>query len=240
MRTSESINEIAAALAKAQGEMEHASKDSKNPHFKSTFANLTSVIDACRNSLSKNSICYTQVTKQTEGVWILITRLIHASGQWIESDVPILTTNAGPQGFGSGLTYARRYGLQAITGVTAEDDDANHAQASYQGQMNRSPAVNPRPQPVIKKVETIPVMEINPSEFIFEGKRFDKIPLREVPLDDLKQYFDELSAVREKVEENPKALHMYKTMQAYLVSIGFPCDGKSPLKESQAIFGKTH
>ena len=129
MRTSEQINEIATALAKAQGAIEGAKKDSINPHFKNRYADLAAVWDACREQLSKNGISVIQPVETTvEGKTITVTRLMHSSGQWIQDGgIPLLLSKDDMQGLGSALTYSRRYGLMAMVGIAPEDDDANAA-----------------------------------------------------------------------------------------------------------------
>jgi len=133
MRTSEQINEIAAALAKAQGAIEGAKKDSLNPHFKNRYADLAAVWDACREHLAKNGISVIQpVCHPMSDIKysVTVTRLMHTSGQWIEDGgVPLLLGKEDMQGLGSALTYSRRYGLMAMVGIAPEDDDANAAVA---------------------------------------------------------------------------------------------------------------
>lgn len=129
MQTSNSIKEIAAALAKAQSAMDGAKKSSTNPHFKSRYADLESVVDAIKPALTANGIAYVQfpVTNDRQEVGVE-TMLCHASGEWIRSEpffVPV--TKADAQGFGSALTYCRRYSLAAACGVAPEDDDGNAA-----------------------------------------------------------------------------------------------------------------
>lgn len=126
MVTSESIGDIAAALAKAQGAMKNAALNKVNPHFKSKFADLASVRDAVLPALAANGIAVVQTfDASAEGHHFVLTRLVHVSGQWIESECPI--PNGGDmQKMGSAITYARRYSLSAICGIAAdEDDDAN-------------------------------------------------------------------------------------------------------------------
>ena len=118
---------LAAALVKAQGQIEGAKKDSKNPHFKSSYADLASVWDACRTALQANGFSIIQVGEQVDGQWALLTILLHESGDQVRGYVPLLNTKGDMQGLGSALTYARRYGLAAIVGVCPEDDDGNAA-----------------------------------------------------------------------------------------------------------------
>jgi len=117
-------NEIAAALAKAQAMMEPAKKDSENPHFKSKYADMSSVVTALRQALASNGIAYYQAVRYFDGEPRLVTRLLHSSGQWLEDDgVPLWCDKRSMQALGSALTYARRYGLQAASGVAPADDD---------------------------------------------------------------------------------------------------------------------
>lgn len=162
---SESIKEIATALAKAQAKIQHASKDSTNPHFNSKYADLASVLDACREPLSENSLSVIQSPQRIEGAWILVTRLMHTSGEWLEGYCPILSTKTDAQGFGSGLTYARRYGLSAMVGVAQDDDDGNAASSSKGNQnQNRSQnkQQNQQQKPADKKPEQKPVNNMAP------------------------------------------------------------------------------
>lgn len=148
MHRSDSINELAAALAKAQAKIKFASKESLNPHFRSKYADLSAVWDACREALSENGIAVTQVpTLGAEGGLYLTTTLMHASGQWISGEWPIRPVQDTPQGLGSATTYARRYSLAAMVGVAPadEDDDGNAASAPN----GKPEPVKPKPPPGI-------------------------------------------------------------------------------------------
>lgn len=125
---SEQINELAAALSKAQGSITGALKDSANPFFKSRYADLASCWDACRKQLSDNGLAVIQTTYVEEGLVIVRTTLVHSSGQWIDGELPVRAKDDSPQAQGSGITYARRYALAAIVGLAQIDDDANAAQ----------------------------------------------------------------------------------------------------------------
>lgn len=128
MTTSEQINELATALTKAQAAMKNATLNKVNPHFKSKYADLAGIRDTVIPALTANGIAVVQTLDSTgEGHHFLLTRLLHTSGQWIESLCPI--PNGGDmQKMGSAITYARRYSLSAICGISAdEDDDANAA-----------------------------------------------------------------------------------------------------------------
>lgn len=124
------MKELASAMAKAQAEVKAALKDSRNPHFKSSYADLTSVWDACRSALTKNGLSVVQRTDFDASDMWLETMLLHASGESITGRYPLRPQQQTPQGFGSALTYARRYALAAMVGVVAdEDDDGNAASA---------------------------------------------------------------------------------------------------------------
>jgi hypothetical protein len=130
MNQSESIAELSAALAKAQGIMEGASKDSANPFFKSKYADLASVWDACRKPLSDNGLSVVQTTEfmpEHPDMVCIETILCHSSGQWIKGKLAVKPVKADPQSVGSCITYLRRYSLQSIVGIAPEDDDGNAA-----------------------------------------------------------------------------------------------------------------
>lgn len=125
MNQSESINDLAGALAKAQGEMQSAIKDKINPFYKSSYADLGSVWDAARPVLSKYGLCIMQTTEisQDGSKIVMVTTLAHSSGQWMKSFLPLNPAKNDSQGIGAALTYLRRYALSAIAGVVCDDDD---------------------------------------------------------------------------------------------------------------------
>ena len=128
MKHSDSTAELSEALAKAQAVMAGAKKDAANPFFKSKYADLASCWEACKGALTSNGIAVVQGNTPHEGGVQVQTRLTHKSGQWIEDDgLFVPATKADAQGFGSALTYARRYSLCAMVGIAPEDDDGNAA-----------------------------------------------------------------------------------------------------------------
>ena len=127
MNTSPSIAEISKSLATAQGEIENPSKDSTNPHFKSRYADLSSGINAVRAALSKNGLAITQTTRLVENILMLDTRLSHSSGEWMAGEYPVCGFPLPAQQIGSALTYARRYSLFAMIGISGDDDDGEEA-----------------------------------------------------------------------------------------------------------------
>lgn len=129
MCQSSDIGKISEALTGAQKAIGHASKSSVNPHFKSKYADLAAVIDAVKGPLNDNGIAFYQSCAVRDGgEVVLCTTLSHTSGQWLKSEYPLRPSKPDPQGFGSALTYARRYCLAAIVGIASEeDDDGNEA-----------------------------------------------------------------------------------------------------------------
>lgn len=128
---SEEINELALALAKAQGQIRSAPKDAKvGGKISYKYATLDSIWDACRKPLSDNGLAVVQLPTNGEGGLTLETILLHSSGQWVSSKLS-LPESAGRmselQAMGSALTYARRYMLGAIVGITTGDDDDGRA-----------------------------------------------------------------------------------------------------------------
>jgi len=125
MKTSESIKDIAAALAKAQGAT--ATKNRINPHFKNAYADLTAIWDAIRDPLKANGIAVIQGCESDGAKVTITTRLAHTSGEWIESELAVNVAQATAQGIGSAITYGRRYGLSAMLGVASDDEDDGEA-----------------------------------------------------------------------------------------------------------------
>lgn len=147
MTQSESIKELAAALAKAQAEITTAKKDSTNPHFKSKYADLASVWDAIRAPLTKHGLSVAQFPGTTEtGAVSLTTVLMHSSGEWMSGVVSVKPSqDTNPQVYGSILTYLRRYALQSAVGIAADDDDGNAGAGKPVAQVAEParPALNP-------------------------------------------------------------------------------------------------
>lgn len=138
MNKSETIGELAKALATAQGEIENASKNAKNPHFKSNYADLAEVINTVRPIMSKHGISISQFPAFDSGLASVETIVMHHSGEWMSgvSSAPVGKQDA--QGVGSAITYLRRYSLAAIAGIAQEDDDGNSA-VGGQRQQQRQP-----------------------------------------------------------------------------------------------------
>lgn len=128
MKTSDSIKHIAPALLAAQRNITFAAKNAKNPHFKNNYADLPAVIDAVKDALNNSGIVFIQTpTPSEDGRLHLVTRMIHESGEWIEDTAVCAMPKQDAQGFGSAMTYLRRYSLAAFCGLYQSDDDGEAA-----------------------------------------------------------------------------------------------------------------
>lgn len=143
---SETIGELAKALAAAQGAMTSAAKDAANPHFKSRYADLSSIMDACRGPLAANHLSVTQLPgRREDGSVMLTTLLMHASGEHVGCILSAKPAQENPQVIGSILTYLRRYALAAVVGVVSDDDDGEAATAPLRGPY-KTPTSHAAPQ----------------------------------------------------------------------------------------------
>ena len=150
MKQSESITDLATALCLAQAEMGGAVKDSNNPFFKSSYADLTSVIKVIKQPFANHGLSFVQLPVTSDGgkgVGVS-TMLMHNSGQWIQSEYLLPMDKITPQGAGSAITYARRYALQSLVGIPAVDDDSE--MAMYRN--SPPPAVEPPAKRVSKSL----------------------------------------------------------------------------------------
>jgi len=122
------MKHIASALVKAQQAFGPALKTSVNPHFRSKYADLAAVVEAVIDGLNKNGIFLTQLTHECDNGVIVETMLIHESGETLSGGkLHVPASKQDAQGYGSSLSYARRYSLMAVTGIAPEDDDGNAA-----------------------------------------------------------------------------------------------------------------
>ena len=129
MNKSDTIASLAAALNKAQAEMSGAKKSAKNPFFKSNYANLEEVINCVKEPFADNGLSFVQFPISGDGVAGVETIIMHESGEFISGEFLLKCSKNDPQGMGSAITYARRYGLQSACGIPSEDDDGNAASA---------------------------------------------------------------------------------------------------------------
>ncbi len=149
MNRSDNITDLAKALHRAQDKIKHAVKDSANPFFKSKYADLTSVWDAIREAFQAEGLSVSQLPSiSDQGTACLETILMHTSGQFIAGMCPLNPTKNDPQGVGSAITYMRRYALQAVAGVCADDDDgeAAHGRGANKKQTSTGEAATKKPK----------------------------------------------------------------------------------------------
>ena len=123
MNKSDTLNELAGALATAQGQIKNAAKDALNPFFKSSYADLASVREAINDVFSRNGLSVTQLLGNNIHGVTVETVLLHKSGQWLSGIVSVKASKDDAQSLGSAVTYARRYSLSAIAGIASETDD---------------------------------------------------------------------------------------------------------------------
>lgn len=123
----ETTPKLAAALVKAQATLKPARKVKENPHLRSKYADLAAVWEACCDALTENGIAIVQAPVYRDGVFLLKTTLLHESGESMSGEYFVRPSKEDPQGYGSAVTYARRYSLAAMVGIVTEDDDGNRA-----------------------------------------------------------------------------------------------------------------
>lgn len=198
---SEEINELAAALCKAQAVMKGAEKDSQNdfvaeksPRKKNAgkYADLHAVWEAIREPLTANGLCVVQTIDFDNEKSFLISMLLHTSGQYIKSRLPLVPDRPGCQEVGKSITYSRRYALSALVGISQYDDDGEEAMKVY------------------RKAE----------EEKRAPKTFDLMQMSEVleaPKENIERYIDHL--VFESSKPNSKGIVMKKTKEGMINNV---------------------
>lgn len=155
MKHSTETKQIFAALVKAQAEMPSAPKDGNNPHFKSKYATLQSIAETAKPILKKHGLAICQTFETACDGISIITSLVHESGEYITGSLFLKPVKNDPQGYGSAITYGRRYAMAAILGIVAdEDDDANAASTPRQNDAQpRTPT--PFDKPWLNKTDKV-------------------------------------------------------------------------------------
>jgi hypothetical protein len=173
MQTSEQIDALSAAMALAQGEMKPAIKDATNPHFKSKYADLSSVFEAVRGPFAKHGLSVWQELGNEAGGVTVSTRVVHKSGQWVQfGPLFVPASKQDAQGLGSAATYARRYGLAAALGVVADlDDDGNAASGKAPANTSRDDGL-----PQVKNAPGVSKARQWVSEFLRDGMGCEGAP----------------------------------------------------------------
>jgi hypothetical protein len=150
---------IHQALSAFQGEVHNAAKGSVNPHYGNQYADLATILNTVREPLAKHGLSVTQTTRLEGGEVVLVTTLWHSSGGSIVGEYPVIPQRKDPQGYGSAMTYARRYTLAAILGIAQEDDDGQAASTPPKSQpkaTKRPPA--PKAAPVADPTPDTPIL----------------------------------------------------------------------------------
>jgi hypothetical protein len=144
MERSEQINELAKALSLAQGEIKPAVKDAVNPFFKSKYADLAAVWDACRGPLVKAGLAISQHPTTEGNVVTIETIVMHTSGQWMASKLSMTAKENTPQGLGGVISYARRYSLSSIMGISSEEELDGNVNGNGQAEAKPKPLAKPQ------------------------------------------------------------------------------------------------
>lgn len=165
MEKSQTIAEIAKALSSFQGKITAIKADAENPHFKFKYADLASIWEGVRKPLTDCGLSLTQ-HPETEGQTVTVrTMLLHLSGEYLESSLSMQAVNTTPQAVGSAITYARRYAMSAMLGISSEEDD--DGEAGTHGKSSRTdihPQIQkPTPQKVTPKQEAAPTPAQKPA-----------------------------------------------------------------------------
>ena len=152
MKTSEKIEAISKALVLFSTAAPRVAKAAENPFFKSKYADLATILEAVRTPLAGAGLAVLQSVSVEDSCLICTTRLIHTSGEWIEGTAAVTPVKHDPQAYGSAMTYARRYGLQALLSLAAEDDDATSAQPTQERQSAPAPPCTAKQRGMIFKL----------------------------------------------------------------------------------------
>lgn len=158
MKTSEKIEALSAAFSNAQAKLKFVGFDKDNPHYRSKFASLKAIVEMLRGPMLEQGLSFSQgIMPMGEG-FMLVTRIIHSSGQWMETETPLLFDRAkGMQGLGAANTYARRYALSSILGVvTAEDHELDN---DLEDGGMKAHAYVPKVVPVASKIQSEPDLD---------------------------------------------------------------------------------
>lgn len=181
---SDSIKEIAQALAAAQLELSPAKKNQKNPYFKSSYADLAACFEAIREVFAKQGLSVSQPIVTRDGQMCLVTLLMHTSGEFIRSEM-MLPPIPDPQKLGGCITYFRRYALQSIAGLPVEDDDGNSA----------AQAVKSNTKSLVNQINDLPDLKADIEGWLTT----QNIPLDKVPVSTYNKLMDRIMKERARL-----------------------------------------
>jgi len=167
MKHSESIASLAAALVAAQGDIKAVEKSATNPHFKSKYATLDSIVAMARPALARHGLAVIASAPSDDGNALRVeTMLVHASGEWLSNEVSIPLAKKDPQGAGAAVTYGRRFGLSSLLSLTSEEDDDGNAAS----QPVKRPA-REAPRPIAEPSPDLPRSVPEPEDTLYKGRR---------------------------------------------------------------------
>lgn len=204
--SSEQMQEICTALAKAQGEFPHIEHNRDNSFFKSSYADLHAIVSAIRPTLSKNGLSVTQITKiNSTGEIVLHTKLLHASGQWIETRSRIIPEKGDVQSYGRAVSYHKRYALMGLLGITASGDASDDdAEGLMEKHRELAPKASLNYDPKKQSPTTITPEQLEELEMEFDGyPDLARAFLNAVKIEQLcdlpkSMYIDAIKKVRER------------------------------------------
>ncbi len=198
---SEDFTKIAEALSKALPNIEAATKDKENPHFRSKYADLSSIMDVCKAPLAEAGIIVMQPPASNGDKVSVSTVLMHSSGQWMACNLEMQPVKGDPQGYGSAITYARRYSLSSMLSIPQEDDDGNAA--------SRSPAPKASTPPAtFKPAKKTPIADSPAMDFV-----------RKVAIPALEDH-EELKVYIERLKDGLDAQNVKNELRAKLYKLG--------------------
>lgn len=181
MNTSTNISEIAKALSEFQGKITPVPKDATNPFYKSKYADLSSIISHVQELLKKNGLSVSQLPNESDDKISVTTLLMHTSGEWLSGTISMKPAKLDPQGFGSAMTYARRYSLSAILGIASEEDDDGNSASKVEPktvtQVDKpkfEPKVAPKDAKIVEKKPVEVVKTAKVSDTKVEPQKEDK------------------------------------------------------------------
>jgi hypothetical protein len=148
------------ALTQAQGELRNPPKDSINPHYKNRYADLATVLDTIRPVLAKHKMAVMQIPCTVDGSECLATMLVHESGEFIRATTRLNQIKNDPQGIGSAMTYARRYGLQSLLAIAADDDDDGNSGYKPSQKTTQPAPKNEQPKPATLDDDAIKTLKL--------------------------------------------------------------------------------
>lgn len=166
---------LSSALVAALGELSNVQKNATNPHFKNRYATLDAILDAVRPVLAKHGLCISQEPITEEGRIGVTTRIVHTSGVSSQSSFLLPVQQNTAQGFGSALTYARRYAVSSILGIAADDDDDGQEASTPKAGTPPKPAPQAKTSPQAKSAPPSKPLEKDERQHAAESENISQL-----------------------------------------------------------------